>query len=245
MLLEDKATIITGAGRGLGKAMAQVFAREGAKVLAVDITGAQEAVSRELGSAVVPFHADVGREDEIEAMFRFALEAFGRVDAVVNNAATLMGLRPEVTAEEYEEGTTVNLRGLMFCCKHAIRAMVPNGGGSIINVTSAGVFGIEERASIVYSAAKTAVHSLTQSFAYHHGHQGIRVNALAPGLCKTENWERYPEDFKTDIYRKPALGRPGEAEEPAEVAAFLASDKASYVTGAIIPVDGGWSIRLV
>jgi NAD(P)-dependent dehydrogenase (short-subunit alcohol dehydrogenase family) len=245
MLLEDKATIITGAGRGLGKAMAQVFAREGAKVLAVDITGAQEAVARELGPAVVPFHADVGREDEIEAMFRFALETFGRVDAVVNNAATLMGLRPEVTAEEYEEGTAVNLRGLMFCCKHAIRAMVPNGGGSIINVTSAGVFGIEERASIVYSAAKTAVHSLTQSFAYHHGHQGIRVNALAPGLCKTENWERYPEDFKTDIYRKPALGRPGEAEEPAEVAAFLASDKASYVTGAIIPVDGGWSIRLV
>lgn len=245
MLLEGKTAIITGAGRGLGKAMARVFAREGAQVLAVDFSGAEKDTAAAIGPAVVPFHADVSREEEIAAMFAFALERFGRVDALVNNAATLMGLRNEVSIEEYEQGTAVNLRGLMLCCKHAIRAMAPAGGGSIVNITSAGVFGIEERASIVYSAAKTAVHSLTQSFAFHHGHEGIRVNAVAPGLCKTENWDRYPEDFKEAIYRKPVLGRPGEAEEPAEVAAFLCSDRASYVTGAIIPVDGGWSIRMV
>jgi NAD(P)-dependent dehydrogenase (short-subunit alcohol dehydrogenase family) len=245
MLLEGKNAIVTGAGRGLGKAIARVFAREGAQVLAVDFSGAQAATAAEIGSAVVPFDGDVAREEDIAAMFAFARERFGRVDCLVNNAATLMGLRDEVSAEEYEEGTAVNLKGLMLCCKHAIRAMASAGGGAILNVTSAGVLGVEDRASIVYSAAKTAVHSLTQSFAFHHGHQGIRVNALAPGLCKTENWERYPEDFRREIYRKPVLGRPGEAEEPAEVAAFLCSDRASYVTGAIVPVDGGWSIRLV
>jgi NAD(P)-dependent dehydrogenase (short-subunit alcohol dehydrogenase family) len=244
MLLDGKIAIITGAGRGLGKGMARVFAREGAQVLAVDCTGAEEGVASEIGPSVVPYHVDVSKEEQIEALFAFALDRFGKVDAVVNNAATLMGLRPEVSLEEYHEGTEVNLKGLMLCCKHAIRAMARTGG-SILNVTSAGVFGIEDRASIVYSAAKTAVHSLTQSFAFHHGHQNIRVNALAPGLCMTENWDRYPEDFKQEIYRKPVLGRPGTTEEPAEVAAFLCSDRASYVTGAIIPVDGGWSIRLV
>jgi NAD(P)-dependent dehydrogenase (short-subunit alcohol dehydrogenase family) len=227
----------------LGKAMARVFAREGAKVLAVDYSGAQNAAAAEIGPSVTPFHADIGREEDIEAMFAHAQRVYGRVDTLVNNAATLGGIKPEVSAEEYEQMTAVNLRGLLLCCKHGVRAM-QSGGGSIINITTAGAFNTEDRASIMYTAAKAAVHSLTKSFAVHHGAQGIRVNAVAPGLTITERSKSYTEEWKREINTKAALGRPAETEEPAEVVAFLASDRASFVTGAIIPVDGGWSARL-
>jgi NAD(P)-dependent dehydrogenase (short-subunit alcohol dehydrogenase family) len=244
-MLEGKVAVITGAGQGLGKVMARVFAREGAKVLAADVSGAEEATAAEIGSPVVPFHADVGREPEIEAMFDHALQTFGRVDALVNNAATLASYRPEFTAEEFEELTAVNLRGLLFCCKHGIRAMLQGGGGSIVNVTTAGAIdAAEEQASVVYSAAKAGVNSVTKSLAIHYGARGIRVNSLAPGLTWTERTHGFPQEWIDHASRKAAMGRLGEMEEQANVAAFLASDLSSFVTGTVIPVDGGWTARL-
>ena len=130
-MLQGKVAVITGAGAGIGKACAQVFVREGAKVLAVDFSGNETAVAEALGPAAAPFHADVGVEEEIEAMFAAAVRAFGRVDAVLNVAGTQAGRQSDVTVDEYEQMTAVNLRGVLLSCKHAVRTMVPRGGGAI------------------------------------------------------------------------------------------------------------------
>lgn len=244
-MLADKVAVITGAGRGLGKASAKVFAREGAKVLAVDFSGSEKDTAAEIGEAVVPFHADVSKEDEVEAIFAAAMNAFGRVDVLLNVAGTLAGRKPgEVTLEEYEQMTAVNLRAVLLCCKHGIRAMLKNGGGSIVNFTSVGALNCEDRAPVTYAAAKVGVHSITKAFAVQYAAQGIRANVIAPGFAYTEIMDAMDSETLREMSAKSVMGRPGRPEEQANVAAFLASDRASFVTGTIIPVDGGWSARL-
>jgi NAD(P)-dependent dehydrogenase (short-subunit alcohol dehydrogenase family) len=243
-MLEGKVAVITGAGQGIGKACARVFVREGARVLAVDFSGKQETVAQELGDAVVPFHADVSDEAQIVAMYAAARDAFGKVDAALNVAATQGGTRGETDAEEYELMTATNLRGVLLSCKHAVHAMVPGGGGAIVNFSSVGALNAEERAPIPYMAAKAGVHALTKAFAINHAKQGIRANVVAPGFTLTELTEQGTPEMIAHMAAKSAMGRPGQALEQAEVAAFLASDRASYVTGVIVPVDGGWSARL-
>ncbi len=245
-MLQGKIAVITGAGQGIGRACAEVFVREGAHVLAVDFSGAQDKVALELGSQVVPFHADVSNEDDIAAMYAAALERFGRVDASLQVAGTQGGRGKdlEFTADDYERMTATNLRGVMFCMKHAVRAMLPGGGGSIVNFTSvAGVNG-EQMAPLAYTAAKAGVHAVGKVYAVDYAKQGIRVNSIAPGFTITETVANASPEQLRVMGSKSALGRPAEAREQAEVAAFLASDKASYLTGTVIPVDGGWTARL-
>jgi NAD(P)-dependent dehydrogenase (short-subunit alcohol dehydrogenase family) len=243
-LLAGKSAIVTGAAMGYGKGIAEVFVREGARVLAVDFDPLVERTAAGIGGDCIPFLADVRKEDEVKAMFARALELFGRVDAIVNNAGTIVSDQPELSIENYADFTETNFLGLMLCCKHALEAMIPRGGGSIVNISTVGALNSEDRASIAYSAGKAAVNSLTKSIAVKYGAKGIRANALASGFCYTEKTRNAPREVMAPMDRKAPLGRAGEPEEQGQVAAFLASDRASFVSGAIIPVDGGWSARM-
>jgi NAD(P)-dependent dehydrogenase (short-subunit alcohol dehydrogenase family) len=245
-MLDGKATVITGAGRGLGRACAEYFAEQGAKVLAVDFSGDEEQTAAEVGDAVVPFHADLTHDDEVQAMIDAAVRRFGRVDALLNVAATL-GHRSDdyLSLEEYDVMTPVNLRAVLVATRVAVRAMLDGGhGGSIVNFTTAGAFNVEPRAPITYMAAKAAVHALTKAVAVEYGPDNVRCNALAPGFSFSYASGRIPREVLDEMATKAPLGRVSDPREQAQVAAFLASDLSSFVTGAIIPVDGGWSCRL-
>jgi NAD(P)-dependent dehydrogenase (short-subunit alcohol dehydrogenase family) len=244
-LLDGKVAVITGAGAGIGEVCATLFVREGAKVLAADVSGRQAEVAAALGPSVSPFQADVRREEDIAAMFARAVVEFGRVDILVNVAGNPGARRgPEVTAEEYEDLTSVHLRGTLLCNKHAVRAMSSGGGGAIVNFSSVASLNADEAISMVYSAAKAGINSITKSIAVQYGAQGIRANAIAPGFTLSTKNLAVPPEIVEERASRAALRRAGQPEEQAHVAAFLASDRASFVTGVVIAVDGGWSARL-
>jgi len=237
--LDGKVAVITGAGSGMAKAAAEVFVREGAKVLAADISGAEKDTAADLGEAVVPFHVDVSNEADVEAMF--AAEAFRRVDAVLNVAGIgSAGALAELDLDDYERVMSVDLRGVMLGTKHGIRTMLPTGGGVVINWSSIGGLNGSRMPTSAYSMAKAGVIALTKAAAIEYGEQGIRANAICPGFIETPMSggkgaaERFPA-----LIGGSALKRAGQPEEVAELASFLASDRAAYITGAIIPIDGG------
>jgi NAD(P)-dependent dehydrogenase (short-subunit alcohol dehydrogenase family) len=241
-LLDGKVAVITGAGSGMAKASVEIFVREGAKVVAGDISGAEKDTADAVGPAVLPVHCDVTREADIEAMVQAAVEEFGRLDAMLNVAGIAEGVMVgDLTPEHYDRTMDVDLRGVLFGMKHGIRAMVAAGnGGVVVNWSSVGGLGGSPFTS-VYNAAKHGVIGATKCAAVEYGPHGILVNALCPGFIHTEIMGAHPPP---GILDKAALGRGGQPHEVAEVAAFLASDRASYVSGAIIPVDGGWSAKI-
>src|SRR3954470_866303 len=239
--LDGKVAVITGAGSGMARAATEVFVREGAKVLAGDISGLQEETAKELGESVVPFHVDVSKEADVEAMFDAAVDAFGQVDAVLNVAGIgTAGAVHEIDLDEYERVMGVNLKGVMLGTKHGIKTMLDSGGGVVLNWSSIGGMNGSRMPTSIYSMAKAGVIALTKAAAIEYGEQGIRANAICPGFIETPMSggkgaaERFPA-----LVGGSALKRGGQPEEVAEVASFLVSDRASYITGAIIPIDGG------
>ena len=243
-LLEGKVAVITGAGSGMAKASVKVFVREGARVVAGDISGAEKDTAAEVGEGVLPVHCDVTEEADVEAMVRAAVEEFGRLDAVLNVAGIAEGVMlGDVTMDHYERTMGVDLRGVLLGMKHGIKVMLENRTpGAIVNWSSIGGLNASPGTS-VYSAAKAGVIAVTKAGAVEYGAKGIRVNAICPGFIHTEGMGAHPEHMP-GILEKAALRRGGQPNEVAEVAAFLASDRASFVTGAFIPVDGGWVAQI-
>lgn len=248
MKLSGKVAIITGAGSGIGRASALLFAQEGAKVIVAGRTLAKVELTANLinqsGGEAVAVRADVSKEADVENMVRVAVQNFGKVDILFNNAAVegQQCATHERTVEAWDAEIEVDLKGVFLCSKHAIREMLKVGGGSIINTGSiASMVGFPENAA--YCAAKAGVANFTRSLAIEYAKQNIRVNCICPGMIRTEMLQRcidmIPNGEEVYVGLQPT-GRIGEPKDIAKAALYMASDDSSYVTGAILMVDGGW-----
>jgi len=248
MRLQGKVVLITGAGSGIGREAALLFASEGAKIVAADLNGdSVEAVAAEIGSAggdAMDLPVNVTKAESVEEMVALAEEAFGRVDVLYNNAGVFPAADGSVldTSEAvWDQVMNVNLKGVFLCCKHGIPALLRAGGGSIINVASFVALVGAAVPQIAYTASKGGVLSMTREIAVEFARKNIRANALCPGPVETPLLAPLltdPERRQRRLVHIPP-GRFAQASEIARAALFLASDDSSYVNGATFVVDGG------
>jgi NAD(P)-dependent dehydrogenase (short-subunit alcohol dehydrogenase family) len=248
-----KAALVTGAGSGIGAATALAFAAAGAKVAAVDWSEeAAHGICRRIGAAggtAVPIVADVSQAEDVERMVTSAADAFGRIDCAFNNAgvSTVRGPITETDDAVWHRVIAVNLTGVWLCLKHQIAHMLARGGGAIVNASSiGGLIGTPNMSP--YIASKHGVVGLTRSLAIETAERGIRINAVCPGWTRTPMVEKSLADaaaagMPVPIAGFQPIGRLGEPEEVAEVVLWLCSDAASFVTGAAIAADGGYTAR--
>ena len=248
--LEGKVAVVTGASSGIGAATAILFAREGAKVVVVadhNVTGAEDVVGK-IGSEEGQAHfvqADVAREADCRRVMDTAVRTFGRLDILVNNAGIQSGTPTlELTEEEFDRVFAVNVKGVFFCCKHAIPYMKQAGGGSIVTVSSRAAL-IPTNVAPIYCASKAAAQSWTHAVALEHVGDGIRANTILPGNILTPMSQRFiasspdPAATREWLNKSQPMGRTGTPEECAQAILFLASEESSFITNTPLMIDGG------
>jgi 3-oxoacyl-[acyl-carrier protein] reductase len=242
-----KTAIITGASRGIGRATAQVFAQNGYNIV-INYLNSKEAAQSLLeevklvGAQGIALRADVSNEEEVEEMFATAKSTFGTVDVLVNNAGIAQEkLFLETTSGDFRRLFEVNVFGAFYCSRAALRDMVKNHSGKIINISS--IWGIcGASCEVAYSASKAAIIGITKALAKELGPSGINVNCIAPGVIETDMNADLDEETLKMLKDRTPLGRLGTAEEIARCAAFLASKEADFITGQVISPNGGFVI---
>jgi meso-butanediol dehydrogenase / (S,S)-butanediol dehydrogenase / diacetyl reductase len=245
--LRNKTVLVTGAGTGIGRAIALACAREGAKVALVGRRRELlEAVAKDASGAPLVLAADVSQQGDIDRILGQTAAHFGGLDVLVNNAGILhIGTAEEITEEQWDQTFNINVRGLWLLSRSVLPYMRKAGGGSIINVASVlGINGARKRAA--YASSKGAVVLLTKCMAVDYGHENIRANALCPSFVETDLTAEVirkapdPNAVRAERISVHPMRRLGQPEDMAGLAVFLASDESSWVTGAVLPVDGGY-----